>query len=142
MSDTLYSTTATAWGGRSGKVASDDGRLDQQLSSPAALGGDDGPGTNPEQMFAAGYAACFHSAVRNIAAAHRVDVSDSAISVTVALVGSIKERRLSLAAKIEAELPGVPADQARRILDETHALCPYSVATRGNVPVELVLVAG
>jgi osmotically inducible protein OsmC len=141
MDETIYTTTATAWGGRSGRVASDDGRLEQELSSPKAMGGDDGPGTNPEQMFAAGYAACFHSALRAIAGAHRVDVSESAVSVTVALVGSIKERRLSLAAKIEAELPGVDPDVAREVLEQTHALCPYSVATRGNVDVELVLVS-
>ena len=140
MDDAIYTTTATAWGGRSGRVASDDGRLQQDLSSPAAMGGDDGPGTNPEQMFAAGYAACFHSALRAIAAGRHVDVSGSAVSVTVGLVGSIKERRLSLAAKIEAELPGVDPGVAREVLEQTHALCPYSVATRGNIDVELALV--
>jgi Ohr subfamily peroxiredoxin len=141
MEDTIYTTTATAWGGRSGRVESDDGRLGQDLSSPKVMGGDDGPGTNPEQMFAAGYAACFHSALRAIAAGHKVDIKDSAVSVTVKLVGSIKERRLALAAKIEAELPGVDPDKAREVLEQTHALCPYSVATRGNMDVELVLVS-
>jgi osmotically inducible protein OsmC len=140
MEDTIYGTTATAWGGRSGRVTSTDNRLDVELSSPKEMGGDGGPGTNPEQMFAAGYAACFHSALRAIAGGHKVDVSGSAISVTIKLVGSIKERHLSLAAKIEAEIPDVDPALAQEILEQTHQLCPYSVATRGNMPVELVLV--
>jgi osmotically inducible protein OsmC len=137
---TIYTTTATAWGGRRGKVLSTDNRLDVQLSSPAAMGGDDGPGTNPEQMFAGGYAACFHSALKNTAISRKLDVSESAVSVTISLVGSIKERRLGLAARIEAELPGLAPDVARELLEATHELCPYSVATRGNMPVELALV--
>jgi Ohr subfamily peroxiredoxin len=140
MDDTIYSTTATAWGGRSGRVTSTDNRLDVQLSSPASMGGDDGPGTNPEQMFAGGYAACFHSALRATAGGRKLDVSESAVSVTISLVGSIKERRLGLAAKIEAEIPGLDPAVARELLEATHQLCPYSVATRGNIPVELVLV--
>ena len=139
MDDVIYSTTATAWGGRSGRVASTDGRLDVTLSSPAAMGGDDGPGTNPEQMFAGGYAACFHSALRNTALSRKLDVSDSAISVTISLVGSLAERRLALAATIEAELPGLDKEAARELLEATHQLCPYSVVTRGNMPVELLL---
>jgi lipoyl-dependent peroxiredoxin len=140
MDDTIYATTATAWGGRSGRVASTDGRLDVTLSSPAAMGGDDGPGTNPEQMFAGGYAACFHSALRNTALSRKLDVSESAISVTIRLVGSLAERRLALAATIEAELPGLEKDAAWELLEATHQLCPYSVVTRGNMPVELLLV--
>lgn len=140
MDETIYTTTATAWGGRRGRVSSDDGRLSQELSSPAALGGDDGPGTNPEQMFAAGYAACFHSALRSIAASQRIDVTKSAVSVTVSLVGSIHDRRLGLAANIAAELPGVESAVAHELLETTHKLCPYSVATQGNMPVELTLV--
>jgi osmotically inducible protein OsmC len=139
MDDVIYTATATAWGGRSGRVASTDGRLDVTLSSPAAMGGDDGPGTNPEQMFAGGYAACFHSALRNIARSRKLDVSESAISVTIKLVGSLAERRLAMAATIEAELPGLDKEAARELLEATHQLCPYSVVTRGNMPVELLL---
>jgi Ohr subfamily peroxiredoxin len=140
MSDTIYSATATAWGGRRGRVSSSDGRLDVQLSSPKQMGGDDGPGTNPEQMFAAGYAACFHSALKNTAAGRKLDVSESAVSVTVSLVGSLSARQLSLTAQIQAELPGIDREAAHELLEATHQLCPYSVATRGNMPVELVLV--
>jgi osmotically inducible protein OsmC len=140
MSDTLYSTTATAWGGRNGKVTTSDNRLQLDLSVPKSMGGDDGPGTNPEQMFAGGYAACFHSAVKNIAAAKRLDVRESAISVTVSLVGSLADRQISLAAKIEAELPGMDPQVARELLEAAHQFCPYSVATRNNMPVELVLI--
>jgi osmotically inducible protein OsmC len=140
MDATIYSATATAWGGRRGRVASSDNRLDVVLSSPAAMGGDDGPGTNPEQMFAGGYAACFHSALRNTALSRKLDVSESAISVTISLVGSIAERRLGMAARIEAELPGLERSAAQELLEATHELCPYSVVTRGNMPVELVLI--
>lgn len=139
MDQTIYGATATAWGGRSGRVTSTDNRLDVTLSSPKAMGGDDGPGTNPEQMFAAGYAACFHSALKATAGPRKLDVSDSAISVTIKLVGSIAERRLSMAGVIEAELPGLDREVAQELLEATHQLCPYSVVTRGNMPVELIL---
>jgi Ohr subfamily peroxiredoxin len=139
MTDTLYSTTATAWGGREGRVESADKRLEVQLSVPKALGGDDGPGTNPEQMFAAGYAACFHSALRAIARQQKVDVSESAVSVTISMVGSLAEG-IDLAATIEAELPGVERDTALALLAAAHQGCPYSRATRGNIRAELTLV--
>ncbi|MET8629321.1 organic hydroperoxide resistance protein [Kitasatospora sp. NPDC004669] len=140
MSDTIYTTIATSWGGRDGKVATEDGRLTASLSMPKALGGDNGPGTNPEQLFAAGYAACFHSGLRLVAGAKKLDVRESAISVTVSMVGSLAEGRLGLAARIEAKLPGVDPEAARELLEATHQVCPYSNATRGNVPVELVLI--
>jgi Ohr subfamily peroxiredoxin len=140
MKDTVYSATSTAWGGRRGRVLSTDGRVDLQLSSPKEMGGDDGPGTNPEQLFASGYAACFHSALRATAAARKIDVADSAVSVTVALVGSIAARQLGLGVRIEAELPGLEKSTARELLEATHQLCPYSVATRGNIEVELDVV--
>lgn len=139
MPETLYSATATAWGGRDGRVESTDKRIDLQLSIPKALGGDDGPGTNPEQMFASGYAACFHSALKAIARQQKVDVSQSAVSVTIGMVGSLSEG-IDLTARIEAELPGVEPDTARALLDAAHQGCPYSRATRGNITAELVLV--
>ncbi|MFC7327031.1 organic hydroperoxide resistance protein [Marinactinospora rubrisoli] len=140
MGDTLYTTTATAWGGREGRVASGDNRLGLELSVPKSMGGDDGPGTNPEQLFAAGYAACFHSALKAIARGRKVDVSDSAISVTISIVGSVAAGDLGLQARIEAELPGLPPDVGNELLAAAHEVCPYSAATRGNVPVELALV--
>ena len=140
MSDTIYTTTATSWGGRDGKVATEDGRLTADLSMPKALGGNDGPGTNPEQLFAAGYAACFHSGLRLVAGAKKIDVRDSAVSVTVSMVGSLAEGKLGLAARIEAQLPGVDLETARDLLEATHQVCPYSHATRGNIPVDLIVV--
>lgn len=138
MSEAIYRATATAWGGRDGRVATDDNKVDHQLSIPKELGGDGGAGTNPEQLFAAGYAACFHSALRLIARSRKIDVSDSAVSVKVSLVGG-SASGLDIATCIEAELPGVDPETARELLDAAHAVCPYSRATRGNVECDLVL---
>lgn len=140
MPDTLYSATATAWGGRDGRVESTDNRLALQLSVPGSLGGDDGAGTNPEQLFAAGYAACFHSALKGIARAQKVDVSESAVSVTISMAGSLTEG-IDLVAHIEGQLPGVDPQVAQGLLDEAHKRCPYSRATRGNIASDVVLVS-
>lgn len=137
---TLYRTTATAWGGRLGHVESADGRLTADLSMPADIGGDDGPGTNPEQLFAAGYAACFHNALRTVARRRRVDVTDSAVSVTIGLLGG-GEDGFHLAATIEAEIPGVDDALGQELLEAAHERCPYSRATRGNIPAEIRLVS-
>ena len=139
MTDTLYSATSTAWGGRDGKATSSDGRLALDLSVPKGLGGDDGPGTNPEQLFATGYAACFHSALKGVARQQKVDISGSAVSVTISLVGDVTSG-VDLAARIEAQLPGVDDAVAQGLLDAAHQMCPYSRATRNNIPQEVVLV--
>jgi osmotically inducible protein OsmC len=136
MSDALYSATSTAWGGREGRVVSSDERLDLQLSIPAAIGGDDGPGTNPEQLFATGWAACFHSALKLVARQHKADVSESAVSVTVSLVMNT-EGGFDIAGHIEAELPGLDHATASALVDEAHRVCPYSRATRNNITVEV-----
>ncbi|MDP9826852.1 organic hydroperoxide resistance protein [Kineosporia succinea] len=141
MPEALYSATSTAWGGREGRAASTDGRVDVSLSMPAGLGGDDGPGTNPEQLFATGYAACFHSALKGAARQQKVDISDSAVSVTISLLGS-RESGLDLAARIEAQIGGVDAETAQRLLEQAHQMCPYSRATRGNISQEVLLVGG
>ncbi|MCM3887041.1 organic hydroperoxide resistance protein [Frankia sp. R82] len=138
MSNVLYSATSTAWGGRDGRVASSDNRLDLQLSIPKGLGGDDGPGTNPEQLFATGYAACFHSALKAVARGRKIDVKDSAVSVTVSL--GRDDAGLGLSTRIEAQVPGLDRATAQELLDAAHEMCPYSRATRGNVPAEVVLV--
>lgn len=139
MADAIYSVTSTAWGGREGRAASEDGRVDVTLSVPGSLGGDDGPGTNPEQLFATGYAACFHSALRSVARLERVDLSDSAVSVTISLVGDLATG-VDLAARIEAQIGGVEHAVAQRLLAAAHERCPYSRATRGNIAQEVVLV--
>jgi osmotically inducible protein OsmC len=128
----LYEATSTAWGGREGHVKSEDGKVDLTLSLPKSLGGDDGPGTNPEELFATGYAACFHSALKLVAGQRKLDVKDSAVSVTISLVGS-PATGLDLAAKIEAELPGLDAATAQELVDQAHGVCPYSRATKGNI---------
>lgn len=138
MPPTFYTATATAWGGREGRVESSDRRLSAQLSVPAALGGDDGPGTNPEQLFAAGYAACFHSALKALARQQKIDVAESAVSVTVGMTGGLAEG-IDLTVRIEAELPGVAHAPAEALLAAAHQACPYSRATRGNIDAELVL---
>lgn len=141
MSETLYSATATAWGGREGRAASDDGRIDVSLSMPAGLGGDDGPGTNPEQLFATAYAACFHSALKSAARREQIDLSDSAVSVTISLVAD-SEGGMNLAARIEAHLGGVEPEVAQRLIEIAHQRCPYSRATRGNISQEVLLIGG
>jgi Ohr subfamily peroxiredoxin len=137
--DALYTAEATAWGGREGRAATSDGKVDVQLSLPKGLGGDDGAGTNPEQLFATGYAACFHSALKLVARGRKVDVADSAVTVHVN-IGFIDATRFGLSAAIEAELPGVEPAVARELLDAAHEVCPYSNATRGNIEVTLALV--
>lgn len=132
----LYEATSTAWGGREGRVASEDGRVDLNLSVPKGLGGDDGPGTNPEELFATGYAACFHSALKLVAGQQKIDVKDSAVSVTVALDGGPSEG-FNLSGRIEAELPGLDQETADKLVHAAHEVCPYSRATRGNIDVEV-----
>ena len=134
----LYTTEATAWGGRSGRTASADGNLDVALVVPTELGGAGGEGTNPEQLFAAGYAACFHSALKLIGRSKKVDVSESAITVRVHL-GATDAGTMELAVEIEAELPGIEREQGLELLEQAHQVCPYSHATRGNIDVEMTL---
>jgi lipoyl-dependent peroxiredoxin len=137
----LYTAEATAYGARTGAVVTSDDRLDVKLSRPAAMGGDDGPGTNPEQLFAAGYAACFHSAMR-------FAVREAGLSPT-ALEGSRVTARVhflktppadfGLAVELELHAPGIDGDQALEIMERTHQICPYSKATAGNVEVDLLV---
>ncbi len=135
----LYTAEATAWGGREGRAASSDGNLDVQLVVPGELGGPGGAGTNPEQLFATGYAGCFHSALKLVARGMKLDVSESAITARVGL-GPDDKGGFGLTVELEAELPGIPAEDARKLLDQAHQVCPYSNATRGNVEVTLSLV--
>jgi lipoyl-dependent peroxiredoxin len=135
---TLYQTSATATGeGRNGRSRTVDGQLDVQLAVPKELGGAGGA-TNPEQLFATGYAACFHSALKLVARKAGADLTDSAVTVDVGLVRRVPlGYRLRVA--IEAELPGVPEEQARQLLATAHQVCPYSAAIEGNVEVTLAL---
>ncbi len=132
----LYTAEATATGGRAGHAKSSDGRLDLSLSVPAGIGGDDGPGTNPEQLFAAGYAACFQGALGVVARRQKLDLSDD--STITARVG-LQRAGLAFALDVELEghFPGLTAEEGLELMKAAHEVCPYSVATRGNVDVRL-----
>ena len=131
---TLYETQATAIGGRCGSVASADGRLKVRLDLPKSLGGDDREGTNPEQLFAAGYAAAFLSAIKRVAGREGVDLaSDSNVTATVAIDGDSGALKVALS----ADLPGLDLDTARRVTATAHVTCPYSRATRGGLDVRI-----
>jgi osmotically inducible protein OsmC len=133
----IYTASATATGdGRNGHVRSSDGVLDFDLAIPKEMGGAGGALTNPEQLFAAGYAACFHSALKRVASMQKVDITDTAITVDVG-IGQLPTGGFGLNVVIEAELPGLPEEQAKAILEAAHQVCPYSNATRGNVEVVL-----
>jgi lipoyl-dependent peroxiredoxin len=133
----IYTATATATSGRDGRVRSDDGNLDVAVVPPRALGGSGAPGTNPEQLFAAGYAACFGSAVAHLARQLRIPTGPVAITAQVSLgpVGAT----FGLAVELEADMPDLPRDQAESLLRAAHETCPYSNATRGNISVEVRL---
>jgi len=129
----LYTARAHANHGRQGRAVSDDSRLDVALSMPKALGGDDGPGTNPEQLFAAGYAACFMSAMGLVAGQSGVTLPDAArISAEVG-IGPRAEGGFGLTVTLIADLPGLDAETANALMVKTEQVCPYSNATRGNI---------
>lgn len=137
----LYTAVATADGGRAGgSVRSADGNLDLPVAPPKELGGA-GDGTNPEQLFAAGYAACFHSAVQIIARRLEQDAADSTVTAHVDF-GTIGGGRFGLGVELHVDLPRVPdADVRDEIVAKAHKVCPYSNATRGNIEVKLVVAA-
>jgi lipoyl-dependent peroxiredoxin len=136
--DILYTAEATAWGGREGRTCSTDEMLDVTLAVPKELGGPGGA-TNPEQLFAAGYAACFHSALKLLGRREKVDVSESAVTARVGL-GMNKDGGFELEVELEAELPDVERSVAEDLVEKAHRVCPYSNATRGNVEVKLTVV--
>jgi Ohr subfamily peroxiredoxin len=138
--DVLYTAEATAWGGREGRTASSDEVLDLQLRVPKELGGPGGAFTNPEQLFAAGYASCFHSALKLIASREKVDVSESAVTARVGLGMAGEGPGFGLTVELEAELPDVDRAVAEDLVARAHKVCPYSNATRGNVEVTLTVL--
>jgi lipoyl-dependent peroxiredoxin len=133
----LYTAIATS-AGRDARAVSSDGRLDVTLAMPTELGGD-GEGTNPEQLFAAGYAACFASAMRLVASHQKLDVEDASVTAEIGLLPN-GEGGFQLDATLRVELPDtVEREAARQLVEATHQVCPYSNATRGNIQVELVI---
>ncbi|MBI1251453.1 MAG: Ohr family peroxiredoxin [Alphaproteobacteria bacterium] len=136
--DVLYRTAATATGGRNGKTHLDEGGLWVATSIPKDMGGD-GQGSNPEQLFAMGYASCFGSALLFVAGQQKVDASKSKVTCEVG-IGRSAAGGFALEAKLTVSLPGMDAAAARALVEAAHQVCPYSNATRGNMPVELVVV--
>ncbi len=132
----LYTAVATATGGRDGRARSDDGQLDLTISPPRALGGA-GTGTNPEQLFAAGYAACFGSAVAHVARVQKVTTGPVAITARVAI--GVVGQGFGLAVELVADLPELPRADALALIQAAHQVCPYSNATRGNIAVDVRL---
>jgi osmotically inducible protein OsmC len=137
--DVKYRTSATATGGRDGQASTADGSLNVKLSLPKELGGAGGPGNNPEQLFAAGYAACFIGAMKAVAPAQKLRVpADATVTATVG-IGPRSEGGFGITADLKVNLPGLGRADAERLIHAAHQVCPYSNATRGNVDVGLSL---
>ncbi|WP_244930684.1 organic hydroperoxide resistance protein [Nocardioides sp. W7] len=134
----IYTASAVATGeGRNGHVQSADGHVDLDVRIPQEMGGSGGA-TNPEQLFAAGYAACFHSALRLVAGQAKADATDSEVVADVS-IGANDAGGFQLAVQLEVSLPGVDAATAQQLVEQAHQVCPYSNATRGNIEVTLSL---
>lgn len=138
--EVLYTARATAYGdGRNGSVTSDDDVLDFNLAVPKEMGGPGGDLTNPEQLFAAGYSACFHSAMKLVA--RNMDVDTEGSTVTAAVGIGVQGQGFGLVVTLEVAIPNAPdRATAEKLIEAAHQVCPYSNATRGNVDVELVVV--
>ena len=132
----LYTASITVRGGRQGHARSSDGILDMDLKTPLEMGGPGGQGTNPEQLFAGGYAACFESALRHIARAQNKPLKDAGITayVTLNLTG---QDNYSLSVELHGKIDGMPQTEAMELMRAAHEMCPYSKATRGNIEVKL-----
>lgn len=136
----LYSTEAISTGdARNGRARLADGTLDFDLAMPREMGGKGGEGANPEQFFALGYAACFHSALKLVASEERVDVSDSSVSARVT-IGNDDEGGFELKVALEVSVPHLLMVDARKLAQKAHSICPYSKATRGNIEVVVDVV--
>jgi lipoyl-dependent peroxiredoxin len=136
----LYTAKATSTGAaRDGHVASSDGVLELDLSIPKGLGGAGGAGTNPEQLFAAGYAACFHSALQAVARLEKVKLAGTSVTAEVSI--GKQDAGFGLAVELVVTVPDVERAQAEKLVDAAHQMCPYSNATRGNIDVTLTVVA-
>ena len=134
----LYTAVATAEGGRTGHVRSSDAIIDLDLRMPKSLGGPGGEGTNPEQLFAAGYSACFESALRLVARSKKIALEKGTITAHVT-IGSTDGGGFGLAVELHAAFPGHSREQMEELLEAAHGVCPYSLATRGNIEVKLVV---
>ena len=136
----LYRTTASATGGRAGQAKSADGVLDVTLTVPKELGGDGARGTNPEQLFACGYAACFLGAMKFVASQGGPKVPDGTTVTATVGIGPRSEGGFGIDVELAISLPGMTKEDAQTLVDKAHQVCPYSNATRNKVPVRLKIV--
>ena len=137
----LYTANATATGGREGRGVSSDKALDVALSTPKELGGAGGDGTNPEQLFAAGYAACFLSAMKMVGGMMKTPVpADASVDAAIG-IGKNDQGGFGLSAKLAVKTPGMDQAAAQAVVDKAHQVCPYSNATRGNIDIEITVNA-
>ena len=136
----IYTTKATSTGGRDGESQSADGRLKVQLSTPKELGGDGGDGTNPEQLFASGYSACFIGAMKFVAEQSAITLPDGlSIEADVSIGMNPKGPGFAIKVDMQVDLPGMDKKGAEALVEQAHKVCPYSNATRGNVDVGLTV---
>ena len=136
----LYTAQVHTTGGRTGTSSSADGRLSLTLDTPKALGGNDGAGTNPEQLFAAGYSACFLGALKAVARGEKIKIpDDTTIDASVSIGENAKGVGFGIAAALTISLPGFDRAQAEALVAKAHQVCPYSDATRGNIDVTLTV---
>ncbi|HZX76538.1 organic hydroperoxide resistance protein [Lysobacter sp.] len=139
LDQVLYTAHASATGGRDGRAVSSDNVLDVRLTTPRELGGAGGEGTNPEQLFAAGYSACFLGALKFVAGKEKVALpADARIDGSVG-IGPIPAG-FGIQVELKISLPGVPREQAEALVHKAHQVCPYSNATRGNIDVTLTVL--
>lgn len=134
----LYEIGATATGGRNGHVKSENGILDLQVRMPKALGGANDDFANPEMLFAAGYAACFDSALNLVIKQQKIKTGETAVTAKVT-IGQLDAGGFGLAAELHANIPGVTIEEANLLIEKAHQICPYSNATRGNMEVVLTV---
>ena len=133
----LYTAVATATGGRNGQVKSDNGVLDLEVRAPKAMGGANDDYTNPEQLFAAGYAACFDSALNHVIRQEKLKTGETSVTAKVS-IGSIENGAFGLAVELAVNISDVSIEEAQRLTERAHQVCPYSNATRNNVEVKLI----
>lgn len=135
---TLYTTNVTATGGREGHVKSDNGLIDMDVRMPKALGGANDDYVNPEMLFAAGYSACFDSALKQVARIAKVKTGETSVTAKIS-IGQLDNGGFGLAAELEVNVPGVSLEEAQSLVEKAHQVCPYSNATRNNMEVKLTV---
>ena len=141
MANSIYSTTMISNGGRDGRVFSPDNTFVQNLATPKEMGGQGGKDTNPEQLFAAGYSACFNSALSLILSQNKISDANPEVEITIELLKDDTDNGFKLGADIKVTLENMSQQDAEKFVEQAHQFCPYSKATRGNIDVQLDVTA-